>query len=162
MPRSRKQFLGKGISYTEAEKKAILQAYRGYFGKKTWKRSIFSLYHDFLQMQPQEELQKSLPTDTFDIYDLAALAYLYQRIPETTVISEAHHIVIDEAQDFGMMAYLCLNSCIRGCTITIMGDDITEYPLWQRSYRLGGAAPASFAGSGRSFRYFEEKLSKHR
>ena len=42
-------FLGKGISYTEAEKKAILQAYRGYFGKKTWKRSIFSLYHDFLQ-----------------------------------------------------------------------------------------------------------------
>lgn len=73
-------------------------------------------------MQPQEELQKSLPTDTFDIYDLAALAYLYQRIPETTVISEAHHIVIDEAQDFGMMAYLCLNSCIRGCTYTIMGD----------------------------------------
>ncbi len=115
-------FLGKGISYTEAEKKAILQAYRGYFGKKTWKRSIFSLYHDFLQMQPQEELQKFLPTDTFDIYDLAALAYLYQRIPETTVISEAHHIVIDEAQDFGMMAYLCLNSCIRGCTYTIMGD----------------------------------------
>ena len=115
-------FLGKGISYTDAEKKAILQAYRGYFGKKTWKRSIFSLYQDFLQMQPQEELQKALPTDTFDIYDLAALAYLYQRIPETTVISEAHHIVIDEAQDFGMMAYLCLNSCLRGCTYTIMGD----------------------------------------
>ena len=37
-----------------------------------------------------------IPADEFDVYDLAALAYLYKRIKETEVISEAHHIVIDE------------------------------------------------------------------
>ncbi|MDE7232553.1 MAG: ATP-binding domain-containing protein, partial [Lachnospiraceae bacterium] len=37
-------------------------------------------------------------------------------------ISEAHHVVIDEAQDFGMMAYCVLKFCIKDCTYTIMGD----------------------------------------
>lgn len=31
-------------------------------------------------------------------------------------------MVIDEAQDFGMMAYCCLHYCLRNCTYTIMGD----------------------------------------
>ena len=31
-------------------------------------------------------------------------------------------MVIDEAQDFGMMAYCVLKYCIRECTYTIMGD----------------------------------------
>lgn len=62
------------------------------------------------------------PTDAFDVYDLAALALLYKWVKETEVISEAHHIVIDEAQDFGMMAYRVLHACIRDCTYTIMGD----------------------------------------
>ncbi len=58
----------------------------------------------------------------YDVYDLAALAYLYKRVKETDPIREAHHIVIDEAQDFGMMAYQVLNYCIPGCGWTIMGD----------------------------------------
>ena len=35
---------------------------------------------------------------------------------------EASHVVIDEAQDFGMMAYQVLHYCLRDCTYTIMGD----------------------------------------
>ena len=31
-------------------------------------------------------------------------------------------MIIDEAQDFGMMAYASLRYCLRGCTYTIMGD----------------------------------------
>ncbi len=58
----------------------------------------------------------------YDVYDLAALAYLYARVQETEVIQEAHHVVIDEAQDFGMMAYAALSHCLRGCTYTVMGD----------------------------------------
>lgn len=58
----------------------------------------------------------------YDIYELAALAYIYRKIHETQVISEAHHIVIDEAQDYGIMAYRVLNECVRECTYTIMGD----------------------------------------
>ncbi len=57
-----------------------------------------------------------------DVYDLAALAYIYKRVKETERIREAHHIVIDEAQDFGMMAYESLHFCIPGCSWTIMGD----------------------------------------
>ena len=56
------------------------------------------------------------------MYDLAALAYLYKRIKETDGIREASHVIIDEAQDFGMMAYGALEYCLRGCTYTIMGD----------------------------------------
>lgn len=75
-------------------------------------------------MQAQREAGKAIPhvTDCFDVYDLAALAYLYKRIKETDGIREASHIIIDEAQDFGMMAYGALAYCLRGCTYTIMGD----------------------------------------
>lgn len=130
------EFLGKEVSYTEAEMKAILKKYHGWFGGRSWKGSIFELYHSFLQ----EQMEKGYPIDfpevlsvngedgkadtktCFDVYDLAALAYLYKRVKETEVISEAHHVVIDEAQDYGMMAYRVLKFCIKDCTYTIMGD----------------------------------------
>ena len=116
------EFLGKGVKYTAAEKKAIIKAYRGRFGARTWKRSIYDIYQDFLQQQMAKGHNIDIPTDAFDVYDLAALAFLYKRIKETDVISEAHHVVIDEAQDFGMMAYSVLKFCIKDCTYTIMGD----------------------------------------
>lgn len=118
----KEEFLGKGIKYTEPEKKAILKAYRRHFGPRIWKKSIYELYHDFLLKQNADGAMVTIPDTAFDVYDLAALAYLYKRIKETEVISEAHHIVIDEAQDFGMMAYYALNFCVRGCTYTVMGD----------------------------------------
>lgn len=120
--RIREEFLGKGVKYTEKERKAILRAYRGWYGKKVWKRSIYDMYREFLTQQREKGADVSIPEREFDVYDLAALAYLYRRIRETEVISEAHHIVIDEAQDFGMLVYRVLASCIRSCTYTIMGD----------------------------------------
>lgn len=116
------EFLGKGVKYTEAERKAILKAYRGKYGASIWKKSIFSLYKDFLTEQRAKGYEIDCPDTAFDVYDLAALAYLYKRVKETEVISEAHHIVIDEAQDFGMMAYSVLKFCVKDCTYTIMGD----------------------------------------
>ena len=116
------EFLGKGVKYTAAEKKAIVKAYRGRFGARTWKRSIYDIYQEFLKQQLSKGHNIEIPTDEFDVYDLAALAFLYKRIKETEVISEAHHVVIDEAQDFGMMAYSVLKFCIKDCTYTIMGD----------------------------------------
>ena len=118
----KEEFLGKGVKYTEPEKKAILKAYRGKYGANVWKKSIFDMYQDFLQKQISKGYDVDVPTTEFDVYDLAALAYLYKRIKETEVISEAHHVVIDEAQDFGMMAYSVLKYCIKDCTYTIMGD----------------------------------------
>ncbi|MCM1214444.1 MAG: AAA family ATPase [Lachnospiraceae bacterium] len=143
LTRVKDEFLGKGIKYTEAERKAILKAYRNRYGGRNWKRSTYRLYDDFLKEQaslpansetidhlqtkapgcsPDADMPITLPGNEFDIYDLAALAYIYKRTKETDVISEAHHIVIDEAQDFGMMVYHCLHFCIKDCTYTIMGD----------------------------------------
>ncbi len=121
------EFLGKGVKYTENERKAILKAYRGYYGGRQWKKSIYELYREFLALHPCHSTAGSAasePSDpnAFDVYDLAALALLYKRVKETEVISEAHHVVIDEAQDFGMMAYRVLHTCIRDCTYTVMGD----------------------------------------
>lgn len=119
----KEEFLGKGVKYTEREKKAILKAYRNRYGTKVWKGlSVYELYHDFLLLQAEHGKSVEIPQTEFDVYDLAALAYLYKRVKETEVISEAHHIIIDEAQDFGMMAYSVLNFCIHGCTYTVMGD----------------------------------------
>ena len=116
------EFLIKGVKYTNAEQKAILKSYRGTFGAVKWKKSIYTLYEEFLREQFAKGLAVDVPDDEFDVYDLAALAYLYKRVKETEVISEAHHVVIDEAQDFGMMAYHALKFCIKDCTYTIMGD----------------------------------------
>ena len=136
------EFLGKGVRYTEPEKKAILKAYRGRYGANVWKKSIFELYREFLTRQIQQGYKVDIPGASaaditsssndmagsasgkiaLDVYDLAALAYLYKRVKETEVIQEASHVVIDEAQDFGMMAYCVLKFCIKDCTYTIMGD----------------------------------------
>lgn len=116
------EFLGKDISYTEKEQKAILKSYRGKYGEKNWKQPIFNLYHNFLYAQKKKGHEIEIPDKSFDVYDLAALAYIYKRVKETEVISEAHHVVIDEAQDFGMMAYAVLQFCMKDCTYTIMGD----------------------------------------
>lgn len=118
----KEEFLGKGVKYTAEERKAILRAYRGYYGKAQWKTSIYELYQQFLLEQRKKGYSVTLPENAFDVYDLAALALLYKLVKETEVISEAHHIVIDEAQDFGMMAYHVLHDCIRDCTYTVMGD----------------------------------------
>lgn len=116
------EFSGKGVKYTEGERKAILKAYRGYYGGGQWKRSIYELYREFLEMQREKHAPESVDPNVFDVYDLAALALLYKRVKETEVISEAHHVVIDEAQDFGMMVYRVLHACIKDCTYTVMGD----------------------------------------
>ncbi len=116
------ELTGKYISYTSEEKKELQRTYRWHFGKNVWGGSIFQSYQDFLQVQEQKGKTVPFIENVFDIYDLAALAYLYKRIKETDGIREASHVIIDEAQDFGMMAYGALAYCLRGCTYTIMGD----------------------------------------
>ena len=80
------------------------------------------MYADFLEEQRLKGYQLPVPENDFDVYDLAALAYLYKRVKEIELVREASHVVIDEAQDFGMMVYSVLKFCMRNCTFTIMGD----------------------------------------
>lgn len=116
------EIYGRYYTYPPQEQKSLLRYYQAYFGKREWKGSVFELYDDFLREQNAKGHPVLSPGASFDLYDLAALAYLYKRIKETQVIQEASHVVIDEAQDFGMMAYSALNYCLSKCTYTIMGD----------------------------------------
>ena len=61
---------------------------------------MYDFYRDFLLSQKEKEYDIDIPKDSFDVYDLAALAYIYKRIKETDPVREASHVVIDEAQDF--------------------------------------------------------------
>ncbi len=116
------EIIGKDVAYTAEEKREILRTYRYYFGGKEWKKSIFLMYTEFMEEQRLRGYPVTVPETEYDVYDLAALAYLYKRVKETDPIREASHVVIDEAQDFGMMAYSVLKYCMQGCTFTIMGD----------------------------------------
>lgn len=122
MARLENELTGKYYSYTPEEKKSLTRMYQIYFGKREWKGSIFELYQEFLSGQRKKGYDVHVVENEYDVYDLAALAYLYKRIKEEEVIREAAHVVIDEAQDFGMMAYCCLKYCLSKCTYTIMGD----------------------------------------
>lgn len=116
------EVLGKEVLFPANERKLLDKKYRTYFGKADWKGSIYDFYAGFLEKQKENGFDIDLPETSFDVYDLAALAYIYKRIKETDPVREASHVVIDEAQDFGMMAYSCLHYCLRNCTYTIMGD----------------------------------------
>ncbi len=130
LARLENELTGKYISYPMDKKKELRRRYRYYFGREEKTPSVFEVYREFLQAQAAAgkpvpaaaENPVSASDTTFDVYDLAALAYLYKRIREIEPVHEASHVIIDEAQDFGMMAYGALAYCLGGCTYTIMGD----------------------------------------
>ena len=116
------ELMCKEISYTPEEKKELKKRCKVHFGRDEWKGSLFDLYEQFLENQRNCGKNIFVEQGKYDVYDLAALAYLYKRIKEIDPIREASHVIIDEAQDFGMMVYASLAYCLRGCTYTIMGD----------------------------------------
>ena len=116
------ELTGKSVSYTPEEKKELNRSCKVHFGRDEWKGSLFDLYEEFLKSQRERGSKIFVEQGKYDVYDLAALAYLYKRIKEIDPIREASHVIIDEAQDFGMMVYNALAYCLRGCTYTIMGD----------------------------------------
>ena len=122
MARLENEMYGKYHSYPLENQKKLTRYYQTYFGRREWNGSIFELYDDFINEQSTQGKNIAMPGTELDVYDLAALAYLYKRIKETEVIQEASHVVIDEAQDFGMMVYGSLKYCLSKCTYTIMGD----------------------------------------
>ena len=122
MGRLENELTGKSVSYTPEEKKELNRTCKVHFGRDEWKGSLFEIYEEFLASQRTKGSQIFVEKGKYDVYDLAALAYLYKRIKEIDPIREASHVIIDEAQDFGMMVYGSLAYCLRGCTYTIMGD----------------------------------------
>jgi DNA helicase-2/ATP-dependent DNA helicase PcrA len=122
LARLENELTGKYISYPADKKKELRRRYRYWFGREDKTPSVFDIYRDFLTAQAAAGKKVAANETSFDVYDLAALAYLSKRIREIEPVHEASHVIIDEAQDFGMTAYGALVYCLKGCTYTIMGD----------------------------------------
>ena len=113
------ELYGRFYSYNVEEQKKLTKQYKNYFNRYFWKGSVFDIYADFVK-----EHAGGLSIDVLnpDLYDLASLAFIYKRIKETEIIQEASHVVVDEAQDFGIAVFKSLKYCMSKCTFTIMGD----------------------------------------
>lgn len=126
------------------EKEAIkreCKLYKDYFGKKNEKIDLYAVYRDFLEdlyvsYDKYEAAGVKLPNDmeilqhfkdTFeekeiDLYDLGLIAIIKKTLRNTVDFKYVKHIVVDEAQDFGVIAYGILKRLFPECTFTIMGD----------------------------------------
>lgn len=115
--------------------------YKDYFGNKNEKIDLYAVYKDFLEdlyvgYNKYEAVGVILPNDmeilqhfkdTFeereiDLYDLGLIAIIKKTLRNTIDFKYVKHIVVDEAQDFGVIAYGILKRLFPECTFTIMGD----------------------------------------
>jgi len=87
--------------------------------KTLYKRQVKALRSKKLYQEILKE-QGYKPNRIPDVYDLAALCYIEQRLH--TRESKLRHIVVDEAQDFGPLLYLCMTEVFENAGFTILGD----------------------------------------
>lgn len=125
----------------EQEKEVIhaeLKKYKNYFGKKNKKLDLLEIYHKFLtllaaggsmQKNPKKEVRQAAKVilkhssdGRLDLYDLAMLTLIKKRLCSTDDFSFISHIVIDEAQDFGVCIFDVLHKSLPNVNFTIMGD----------------------------------------
>ncbi len=122
------------------EIRAEVNKYKNYFGNRNKKYNLMEIYQDFLEdlrlnakeyhekgiKVPEEQVLRLILTELsekqLDIYDLGMLNYIKRRIKMTKDYEYVSHIVIDEAQDFGVMLFMVFRQLFKNCTYTIMGD----------------------------------------
>lgn len=131
------------VNEREQQEKEIIsietKKYKEYFGKKALKYNLEDMYLNFLKSLldtgryagfpfrlPEKEVVNLLISDftgkKIDIYDLAMLTYSKRRLKLTRDFEYVSHIIVDEAQDFGVSVFYCMKQLFANCTYTIMGD----------------------------------------
>lgn len=123
--------------HEEAEtKKAIQKKYRSYFRNQLKKQSVLAVYTEFLvwlmehgddictseQTAKMQDWVANVQKCRLDQYDLAALVLIHHRWSRMEEESRLKQIIIDEAQDFGVMIYYVLHTVLSEAVFTIMGD----------------------------------------
>jgi DNA helicase-2/ATP-dependent DNA helicase PcrA len=114
--------------------------YKNYFGNRTFRLNLMEVYHSFLEdlvsnrtgyleqgiQVPEgdaiEHLRQELSRKKLDLYDLAILVFIKKRLKRSRDFEYVRHIVIDEAQDFGVMVFQLFKQLFVTCSYTIMGD----------------------------------------
>lgn len=114
------------------EVKEILRKYRNYFGKPNQKIDVGKLYSGFLTAMIAESSHEDIAGLTMllarhengerELHNLCMLAYIKTRMKTAAEYQSVKHMVVDEAQDFGVMIFYALKTMLRGCTFTVMGD----------------------------------------
>jgi len=114
--------------------RSVLRKYRNHFGERLKKPKLPELYKEFAAYLMQadqtgcfnpEDLKiflRQLNKNSLDVYDLCMLSYMKNRILSTENAGKIKHMVIDEAQDFGVSIFYVLKKILTNCTFTIMGD----------------------------------------
>jgi DNA helicase-2/ATP-dependent DNA helicase PcrA len=132
------------INEQEQQRKEVTNAevkpYKNYFGNRSKKINLMEVYLEFLdelEREPEEFrkqgiqilseegirlLRQDLQRKRLDLYDLAMLLLIKKRLKRTMDFEYVSHIIIDEAQDFGVMVFYLLKALFKNCTYTIMGD----------------------------------------
>lgn len=131
------------VNEKEQQEKEVIskevKKFKDYFGKKTMKINLMDTYLEFLDHLKSREtniydgltipgenviglLINNLNQKIIDIYDLAMLTYIKKRLKNTIDFEYVRHIIVDEAQDFGVSAFYVLKQLFSDCTYTIMGD----------------------------------------
>ena len=102
--------------------------FKGYFSSKKCNKTIVQIYKEFLSAYGKRHqidvtnLILQIDDHKFDLYDIAALNIIKNRITRKKNDEEFGQIFIDEAQDFGGMVYYALRKTLPKCYFTIMGD----------------------------------------
>ncbi len=122
------------------EIKAEINKYKNYFGVRNKKINLMEVYLGFLEhlaeyreiylsneiILPKKESIKQqlhkLQNKELDIYDLGMLSLIKRKLKWSEDFDYVSHIVIDEAQDFGVMLFYLFKQLFKTCTYTIMGD----------------------------------------
>lgn len=125
------------INEQEEEEKEVIQAEvkknKELFGKKNKKLDLLSIYHQFLlQLAVDEDktankaaasvILRNVDAGKLDLYDLAAMTFIKKKLRSTDDFDFVSHIVVDEAQDFGVSVFGVLRKVFPECSFTIMGD----------------------------------------
>lgn len=107
----------------EEYRKQKLQEYKKYFHSVDQKWTAQQIYQEFLLwFKGAENVLSHVQKGKFDLYDTACLCLIWKRILKKKDEDEFSQIIIDEAQDFGVMVYYVMKQVLDTCYFTIMGD----------------------------------------
>ncbi|MBH1940542.1 ATP-binding domain-containing protein [Mobilitalea sibirica] len=132
------------INEEEMTRKEVIMAevkkFKNYFGNRSKKINLMEVYLGFLEhfaqhsawysekgiiVPPKDSIHillQELSHKNIDIYDLGMLTYIKKRLKKTRDFEFISHIIVDEAQDFGVIIFAIMKELFKNCTYTIMGD----------------------------------------
>lgn len=122
------------LDFEKEEIQRETKRFKNYFGKKSEKVDYQDIYVQFLTWMSsigywdkESKVKSQIILEQFlggniDLYDMAMITLIKKKHKAVKDFSLVKHIVVDEAQDFGVSIFAVLKNLFLDCTYTIMGD----------------------------------------